>query len=73
MRGSKNRRPFELRRQVAHPFQNGINSLQAKLSLMAGELQVEQLELKRRNDSIIAQGKIDMSTTISTRDVDRRR
>ncbi len=42
-------------------FKTGINALSAKLSLKASELQIEQLELKRKNDSMTAQGKIDMS------------
>ena len=42
-------------------FKAAINTLNAKLSLKAGELQVEQLQLKRKNDSLTADGKIDMS------------
>ncbi|MEP7015506.1 MAG: hypothetical protein ABI925_08710 [Verrucomicrobiota bacterium] len=44
-------------------FRTGINSLSAKLDLKADELQIEQFELKRKNDLLTAQGKIDMSHT----------
>lgn len=42
-------------------FKTAVDSLSAKLNLKATELEVEQLELKRKNDSLTAQGKIDMS------------
>jgi hypothetical protein len=42
-------------------FKTGIDSLAAKLNLKAAELEIEQLEIKRKNDSLSGQGKIDMS------------
>lgn len=42
-------------------FKTGINTLNAKLNLIGNELQLEQLELKRKNDSLTGEGKIDMS------------
>jgi hypothetical protein len=42
-------------------FKTTVDSLSAKLNLKATELEVEQLELKHKNDSLTAQGKIDMS------------
>jgi hypothetical protein len=42
-------------------FKTGIDTLAAKLNLRATELEVEQLEIKRKNDSLSGQGKIDMS------------
>ncbi len=42
-------------------FKTAIDTLSAKLNLKAGELEIEQLNLKRKNDSLAAQGKIDMS------------
>lgn len=42
-------------------FKTAIDTLSAKLSLKAPELEIEQLDLKRKNDSLIAQGKIDIS------------
>ena len=42
-------------------FKTAIDSLNAKLNLKASELEIEQLELKRDNDSLSAQGRIDMS------------
>jgi hypothetical protein len=42
-------------------FKTAIDKLSAKLNLKATELEIEQLDLKRKNDSLIAQGKIDMS------------
>ena len=35
--------------------------MSAKLNLKATELEIEQLDLTRKNDSLTAQGKIDMS------------
>jgi hypothetical protein len=42
-------------------FKTGIDSLSAKLNLKTPELEIAQLELKRKKDSLSAQGKIDMS------------
>ncbi len=42
-------------------FKTAIDTLSAKLTLKATELEIEQLDLKRKNDSLTAQGKIDMS------------
>jgi hypothetical protein len=42
-------------------FKTAIDTLSAKLNLKATELEIEQLALKRKNDSLTAQGKIDMS------------
>src|SRR5437899_3723826 len=42
-------------------FKTGIDSLAAKLNLKAAELEIEQLDIKRKNDSLSGQGKIDMS------------
>jgi hypothetical protein len=42
-------------------FKTAIDTLSAKLNLKASELEVEQLDLKRKNDSLSARGKIDMS------------
>jgi hypothetical protein len=42
-------------------FKTAIDNLSAKLNLKATELEIEQLDLKRKNDSLTAQGKIDMS------------
>jgi hypothetical protein len=42
-------------------FTTAIDTLNAKLNLKATELEIEQLDLKRKNDSLSAQGKIDMS------------
>jgi hypothetical protein len=42
-------------------FKTGIDSLSAKLNLKANELEIEQLDLKRKNDSLTAQGEIDIS------------
>src|SRR6184192_2268622 len=42
-------------------FKTAIDTLSAKLNLKATELEIEQLNLKRKNDSLTAQGKIDMS------------
>jgi hypothetical protein len=42
-------------------FKTGIDSLAAKLNLKATDLEVEQLEIKRKSDSLSGQGKIDMS------------
>ena len=42
-------------------FKTGIDSLAANLNLRGTELEVEQLEIKRKNDSLRGQGKIDMS------------
>lgn len=41
-------------------FKTAIDTLGARLNLKAGELEIEQLALKRKNDSLTAQGKIDM-------------
>jgi autotransporter translocation and assembly factor TamB len=42
-------------------FKTAIDSLAAKLNLKAAELEIEQLDIKRRNDSLSGQGRIDMS------------
>lgn len=42
-------------------FRTSIDALTAKLNLKAPELEVEQFELKRKNDRFQAQGTIDMS------------
>ena len=42
-------------------FKTAIDSLSAKLKLQGTELAVEQLNLKRKNDSLNAEGKIEMS------------
>jgi hypothetical protein len=42
-------------------FKTAIDKLSAKLNLKATELEIEQLDLKRKNDSLTAQGKIDMA------------
>ena len=42
-------------------FKTAIDTLSAKLNLKATELEIEQLDLKRKNDALTAQGKIDMS------------
>lgn len=42
-------------------FQMGVDSLAAELNLKATELEIEQLEIKRKNDSLSGQGKIDLS------------
>src|SRR5437870_2435528 len=42
-------------------FETAIDSLSAKLKLQGTELAVEQLNLKRKNDSLTAEGKIEMS------------
>jgi hypothetical protein len=42
-------------------FKTAIDKLSAKLNLKATELEIEQLDLKRKNDSLTAQGRIDMS------------
>lgn len=42
-------------------FKTAIDTLSARLNLKATELEIEQLDLKRKNDSLTAQGKIDMS------------
>src|SRR5439155_14697499 len=42
-------------------FDTAIDTLSAKLNLKAPELEIEQLDLKRKNDCLTAQGKIDMS------------
>src|SRR6266516_2787877 len=42
-------------------FKTAIDSLAAKVNLKGTELEIEQLEIKRRNDSLSGQGKIDMS------------
>jgi hypothetical protein len=43
-------------------FKTAIDTLSAKLSLKTTELEVEQLELKRKNDLLSGQGKIDLSS-----------
>ncbi len=43
-------------------FKTAIDTLSAKLNLKATELEVEQLELKRKNDLLSGQGKIDLSS-----------
>src|SRR6266567_2988761 len=42
-------------------FKTAIDSLSAKLNLKATELEIEQLEMKRKNDSLSGTGKIEMS------------
>src|SRR5438309_214872 len=42
-------------------FQMGVDSLTAELNLTATVLEVEQLEITRKNDSLTGQGKIEMS------------
>jgi hypothetical protein len=42
-------------------FKTAIDSLSAKLNLKATELEIEQLEMKRKNDSLGGTGKIEMS------------
>jgi hypothetical protein len=42
-------------------FKTGIDNLSAKLNLKANELEIEQLAMTRRNDSLSGQGKIDLS------------
>ncbi len=42
-------------------FNTAIDMLSAKLNLKTPELEIEQLDLKRKNDSLTAQGKIDIS------------
>src|SRR6266480_1826119 len=42
-------------------FKTGIDSLAAKVNLKASELEIEQFEIKRTNDSLSGQGKIDLS------------
>ena len=42
-------------------FKTAIETLSAKLNLKATELEIEQLDLKRKKDFLTAQGKIDMS------------
>lgn len=42
-------------------FKTAIDSLRAKLKLQGRELAIEQLNLKRKNDSVTADGKIEMS------------
>jgi len=42
-------------------FKTAIDTMTAKLNLKATELEIEQLDLKRKNDSLNAQGKVDMS------------
>ncbi len=42
-------------------FKTAIETLSAKLNLKATELEIEQLDLRRKKDSLTAQGKIDMS------------
>jgi len=42
-------------------FKTSIDSLTANLGLKASELEIEQFELKRKSDSLSAQGRIDMS------------
>ena len=42
-------------------FKTAIDRLSAKLNLKATELEVEQLELKRKSDLLSGQGKIDLS------------
>lgn len=42
-------------------FKTSINGLDAKLNLKAPELEIEQFDLKRKNDSLSLQGRIDMS------------
>lgn len=42
-------------------FKTAIDSLSAKLNLKATDLEIEQLEMKRKNDSLGGTGKIEMS------------
>jgi len=42
-------------------FKTAIDSLSAKLNLKASELEIEQLKMKRKNDSLDGTGKIEMS------------
>ena len=42
-------------------FKTAIDSLSAKLNLKATELEIEQLEMKRKNDSLNGTGRIEMS------------
>jgi hypothetical protein len=42
-------------------FKTAIDSLNAKLNLKATDLEIEQLEMKRKNDSLSGTGKIGMS------------
>ncbi|PYL61307.1 MAG: hypothetical protein DMF24_07540 [Verrucomicrobia bacterium] len=42
-------------------FKTVIDSLSAKLNLKASELEIEQIEMKRKNDSLNGTGKIEMS------------
>jgi hypothetical protein len=42
-------------------FNNAIDSLNAKLNLKASELEIEELNLTRKNDSLSAKGNIDLS------------
>ena len=42
-------------------FKTAIDKLSAKLNLRATELEIEQFDLRRKNDVLTAQGKIDMS------------
>jgi hypothetical protein len=42
-------------------FKTAIDSLSAKLNLKATELEIEQFDLKHKNDFLTTQGKIDMS------------
>src|SRR5207247_9001445 len=42
-------------------FKTDIDSLAAKVNLKGTELEIEQLEIKRRDDSLSGEGKIDMS------------
>ena len=41
-------------------FRTAIDSLDAKLNLKAGELEIEELQIKRNNDLLSGQGKIDL-------------
>jgi hypothetical protein len=42
-------------------FKTAIDSFSAKLNLQARELEIEQLEVKRKNDALTGTGKIEMS------------
>jgi hypothetical protein len=42
-------------------FKTVVDNLSARLNLKAPELQIESLEIRRKNDSFSAQGKIDLS------------
>jgi hypothetical protein len=42
-------------------FQNAIDSLSAKVNLKPSELEIERLDLRRKNDSLSARGNIDLS------------